>query len=209
MRKTGYPYKVYNGKALREALQHAKFYAPAIPWLLGLLCGAGAIGRLTQQQTNALTDLVRHVIDAHSGSALQIFKDTLLMHGGALLMTIFLGFSLIGCPLLLLVPFFQGAGLGLVSGYFYSVYHLTGVGYCLAVLYPAALVAGAALLFSCRDSWYYSANAYEKAIRGRGEVAQNETRLFLVRQTVYLLLCALSAAIEAGFSALFTGLFRL
>ena len=209
MRKSGYPYKVYNGKALREALRRAKLCALALPWLMGLLCGACAVGKLTASQTDALSSVVRHVIDAHGGGWLQILKNSILMHGGALLMTVFLGFSLIGCPLLLLIPFFHGVGLGLVSGYFYAGYKLSGVGYCAAILYPAAIVAAAALLFSARDSWVYSRNAFEKAIRGRGEIAQDETRVFLARQAVYLLMCTLSAGIEAVFSALFAGLFRL
>lgn len=208
MRKSKYPYKVYNGKVLRAFLLRARFYALALPWLLGLICGACTLGRLTASQVSALSGTVQRLIAAHEGGWLQIFRNTLMLHSGALVLTIFLGFSLIGCPFLLLVPFFQGVGLGLVSGYFYTTYKLAGVGYCLAVLYPAALAAAAALLFSCRDSWLYSRNAYEKAIRGRGEMAKDETKVFLVRQGMYLLLCALSALIEAVFSALFSGLFR-
>ena len=138
MRKSGHHYKVYNGKAVRETLRKAKFYALSLPWMAGLLCGACAFSRFTAPQSGALAGVAAHVIAAHASGWLQIFKNALMMHGSALLMTVFLGFSLIGCPLLLLVPFFHGVGLGLVSGYFYAVYKLF---YCLRLI-ACRLVVG-------------------------------------------------------------------
>lgn len=207
MRKPGRRYQVYNGKALREALQRAKICLLLLPLLLGLLCGAWSIRHLSAGQLETLAGIARRTAALHGGSWSAIMKQSLLLHCGLLAATVFLGFSLIGRPLLLLLPFSYGVGLGMLSGYFYAADRLAGIGYCLVILYPAALVAGAALLLACRDSWKYSANAYAKAIRGRGEVAQDETKYFLIRQLFYLLLCGGSAVIDAVFGKLFSGFF--
>lgn len=209
MSKSKHPYKVYNGKSVREAIRRAKVFSLILPLALGLICGAATVGRLSAAQSETLAALARRITLLHSSGFLRIFGNALCVKGGAWLLTLFLGFSLIGCPLLLLVPFFGGAGLGMISGYFYAAYKLSGIGYCLVILYPSALVAAAALLFSCRESWAYSRNAYEKALRGRGEYEKDETKIFLVRQLFLLIVMTLSAIIEAVFGALFSGLIRL
>ena len=209
MRKSKYPFKVYNGKLLRESFARLNRYAFLIPFLLGLICGVDSLRRFSGPQQTALAAVASNYVAARSGGWLHLFRHALLIHCGSLLLTLFFAFSAIGCPLILLIPFLQGVGIGVISAYFYGAYQLSGVGYCLLIIYPPLIVSEFALILACRDCWDHSLLIYQSAVRSRGEVQKPDSRTFLVRQCVYLLLCAGSAALEALFGTIFSHVVRL
>ena len=61
------------------------------------------------------------------------------------------GLCAIGFPFLALAPFLRGLGLGAVFGYLYSTKALAGVGYCMLILLPGAILSTATLLIGCRE----------------------------------------------------------
>ena len=58
-----------------------------------------------------------------------------------LLILFVFGLCAVGMPVIMSVPFIKGAGLGLISAYFYTTYGLNGLGHCILVLYPGSVFA--------------------------------------------------------------------
>ena len=119
-----------------------------------------------------------------------------------------LGFSLIGFPFLLWVPFIKGTALGVFSGYMYSAYKLTGFGYCSMLVYPGAVISTFSLILACSDSCKYSKNAFEKSVKGKGQFEKDETKIYLFRQMIYFFISIGSSVIDALFALFFSKLFN-
>lgn len=127
-----------------------------------------------------------------------------------LLASYLLGFCAIGQPVLLLLPFFRGLGLGAFMGYLYVSYGFSGVGYCFLVLLPAAVIALLAILIACRESLRLSAMLFSNFVLGRGTASgRGVMKLYNLK---YLILCAFalaSALISTLCIVLFGGIFHL
>ncbi len=51
------------------------------------------------------------------------------------------GLCAVGLPVIMSAPFIKGAGLGLISAFFYTTYGLNGLGHCILVIYPGAVLS--------------------------------------------------------------------
>lgn len=209
MSKSKLSYGVYNGKALKEFLENSGILFLTVFFSIGIL-----VGSLVCKTDSSVYSDIQHIIGDYleirneQGIADNLFTS-LCINLTFNLSCIFLAFSLIGYPFLLWIPFIRGLGIGMLSGLLYSLYRFTGLGYCVLTVYPAAAVYAIVLILSCNDSCIYSKNAYAKALRGRGQFERDETKIFLTRQFIYILVCAVSSVIDAFSNALFSGLFEI
>ena len=137
------------------------------------------------------------------------FSDSFITNSALYFLNLFLGFSVIGFPFIMIIPFLKGLGLGAISGFLYSAYKLSGFGYCMLFIYPCNILCVYALIQACNNSAEYSRNAYLKALKSKGQYEKNETRVYLLRQLVFLGLCCISALIDAVSFKLFSGLFKI
>lgn len=209
MSKSKYNYRVYNGKAIKKMLENSRIYFLSGMFTIGIIIGAIAINgdSTVIQKISELTDsftlmksqqgIVENFCNSLSVSALFVFSN------------IFLGFSLMGYPFVMWLPFLRGMGIGVVTGYLYSIYKFTGLGYCVLTIYPGAIVSTFAFILACNDSCEYSKNAFAKAVRGRGQFEKDETKVYFVRQLIFMGICAASAIIDAVFSASFSRFFEI
>lgn len=209
MSKSKYNYRVYNGKAIKKMLENSRIYFLSGMFAIGIIIGAAAIkgdsviiskiAELTESFTATRTQqgIIENFCNSLSVSAVFLAGD------------LFLGFSLIGYPLLMWLPFFRGMGLGIVSGYLYSAYKMLGLGYSVLIIYPGAIVSTFAFILACSDSCEYSKNAFAKSIRGRGQFEKDETKVYLIRHLIFLGICAASALIDALFSVAFSRFFEI
>ena len=209
MSKSKYNYKVYNGKAIKKLFENSKIYFLSAFFAIGIIIGASAI-----KGDSAIVSKIAELIDSYtlikSGQGgLENFCNSLSVSGSFIAVNIFLGFSLIGYPRIIWLPFFRGLGIGAVSGYLYSVYKLTGLGYSVLIIYPGAIVSTLAFILACSDSCEYSKNAFMKAIRGRGQFEKNETKYYIIRQLMFLLICAFSSLTDSLLSGAFSRFFEI
>lgn len=209
MSKSKYSYKVYNGKAIKKLLENSKIYFLSAFFAIGIIIGASAI-----KGDSVIISKIDELIDSYtlikSGQGIvENFSNSLAVSGAFIFVNAFLGFSLIGYPFIIWLPFFRGLGLGAVSGYLYSVYKLTGLGYSILTIYPGAIVSTFAFILACSDSCEYSKNAFAKSIKGKGQFEKDETKIYLIRQGVFLGICAASALIDALTNAAFSGFFEI
>lgn len=207
MSRSKYNYKVYNGKILKEMLANSRIYILSAIFAAGIIIGASTV-KSDLFVVEKLVSLIDSYTLLKSGQGIIYnFCNSLSISGLFIGAGLFLGFSLIGYPFIMWLPLLRGMGLGVVCGYLYSTYKLIGLGYSLLIIYPGAIVSTFAFILVCNDSCEYSKNAYAKAIQGRGQFEKDETRVYLMRQLVFLGITAVSAIIDAVFSSAFSRFF--
>lgn len=209
MSKSKYNYRVYNGKVIKQMLENSRIYFLTAFFAVGIIIGAVVINR-NSDIIEKLSNLIDSYTVLKSGQGIMANFCNSLSVGALFLATgIFFAFSLLGYPIIMCLPFLRGMGMGIVCGYLYSVYKLTGLGYSLLIIYPGAIVSTFAFILACNDGCEYSKNAYAKSIQGRGQFEKNETKVFLLRQLIFLGICAASAIIDALFSVIFSRFFEI
>lgn len=200
-------YKVYNGKKLKLLYENSRIYLLVSLFAIGIISGALNINR-----DNIIAEELKIIVDSfiemRAGQGISaVFFNSFLMNGLFVVVNLFLAFSLIGFPMILIVPFLKGLGIGALSGYLYTSFGFIGLGYCLLIIYPGAVVSAFALVNACNDSCEYSKNSFNKSILGKGVFEKNETRIMMIRQLIYIGVTTLSAVADAlvsiGFSSFF------
>ncbi len=209
MSKSKFNYGVYNGKALKKLLDNSRIYFLAAAFAIGIFTGA-VILKHNSETAEKISEIAEQFIFTRTQQGIgDNFFDSLLVSLIFSGVCLFFSFSLAGYPLLIWMPFLRGMGLGAISGYLYSAYKLTGLGYCVLTVYPAALISSFSFIIACNDGCEYSKNAFAKAVRGRGQFEKDETKIFLTRQIIFAAVCLVSAIVDAVFAALFSGLFKI
>lgn len=209
MGKIKYNYKVYNGKAIKKLLENSRIYLLTLFFSCGILIGA-----ITINSESLITEKLSGLIDSFAllkaGQGIgENFCNSLSVSSVFIALSIFLGFSLIGYPFIMWLPFLRGMGFGAVCGYLYSVYRLNGLAYSLLIIYPGAIVSTFAFVLACNDSCEYSKNAFYKSIQGKGQFEKDETRIYIIRQMIFWGICSASAIIDALVSAGFSRFFEI
>lgn len=209
MKKSKYNYRVYNGKIIKKMFENSRIYFMSVIFAVGLIIGAATLSSSSDYQGGIWGLIESYTVLKSEQGILSNFCNSFVASIIFVAANMFLAFSLIGYPFIILLPFLRGMGIGIVSGFLYSVYKLTGLGYSLLVIYPGAVVSTFAILLACNDSCEYSKNAYLKAIQGRGQFEKNETKVYLIRQLIFLGICAASSFIDAMFSKIFSSFFEI
>lgn len=208
MRKS--KYKIYNGKAIKDILESSRLILFAILFAIGIILGAKVIKSDNIFLNEQIKILLNSFTMNRAGQGLlSNFSESLFSVILFSSVSVFLGFSLIGYPFLIIMPLIRGMGIGAVCGYLYSAYKFTGLGYSLLMIYPGTIFTTLSLLLICNDCCEYSKNAYFKAISGRGQFEKDETKIFLTRQIVLSLIGVFGALIDAVCAELFVGIFKL
>ncbi len=197
-------YKVYNGKALKRILENSRYLIMPVLFTVGIIFGASSI-KINNNMFENISEITRSYFAQNLQQGIvDNFLASFKISAAFMMINVFLGFSLIGYPFILWLPFVKGIGLGAVTGYLYSAFRLTGFCYCLLTVYPGAVVSAVALIIACNDSCLYSQNAFMKSIRGRGQFEKDETKFYLIRQFMFLGICAVSSLSDAILSGAFS-----
>lgn len=202
-------YKVYNGKIIKEMLENSRIFLLIFLFAAGIIFGASAIRKDTFI-VEKIKELISSFAMLRAGQGVaENFCNSLSVNLLFSAVSVFLGFSLIGYPFIMCMPFLRGVAMGAVSGYLYLEYKFTGIGYSFLIIYPGAIVSMIALMLIFNNSCEYSKNAYSKAIQGRGQFEKDETRYFLIRQLIFTAVSSVGALIDALSAELFSTFFNL
>ncbi len=202
-------YKVYNGKKLKGFYEKSMIFILLLLFVIGILMGA-----LNINKDNVIADELKNTVDAFTqirgGQGIwKTFAESFFVNGIFQFVSIFLAFSVIGYPFILLIPLLKGLGIGAFSGFMYSSFGWTGVGYCLLIIYPGVLISTFALINSCNDSCVYTKNLYLKAICSKGVYEKDETRIMLIRQVLYLTVTLVSSITDSIVAYAFSRFFEI
>ena len=210
MGKSGYKYKVYNGKAIKEVFENSRVLILGLVFAIGIIIGAKGVNSGEAEHYDKIKDLLSSFTLNRAGQGIsENFFDSLTGVGIYSAISLFLAFSLIGYPLIILLPLIRGMGIGAVFGYLYSSYGFTGIGYSLLMIYPGALFSIISLILICNESCEYSKNAYSKAVLNKGQFEKNETKYFLIRQILFFAVGVFGSLTDAVSIRLFSGVFNL
>ena len=119
------------------------------------------------------------------------------------------GLCIIGVPFVTVIPVIRGLGIGLVTGYIYSIYGIKGIGYCFLIIFPGALISFIALIYAVSDSFKMSLYTLSSCVNsGAPKGGAEKIKIFAVRQMFYLILFAVSAFTDGIVNKLFAGVFN-
>lgn len=125
------------------------------------------------------------------------------------LINVLFGLCIIGIPFVTAIPVIRGLGIGLVSGYIYSIYGIKGIGYCFLIIFPGALISFIALIYAVSDSFKMSLYTLSSCVNsGAPKGGAEKIKIFAVRQIFYLILFAVSAFTDGIVNKLFAGVFN-
>lgn len=125
------------------------------------------------------------------------------------LINILFGLCIIGIPFVTAIPVIRGLGIGLVTGYIYSIYGIKGIGYCFLIIFPGALISFIALIYAVSDSFKMSLYTLSSCVNsGAPKGGAEKIKIFAVRQIFYLILFAVSAFTDGIVNKLFAGVFN-
>ncbi len=209
MSKSKYKYKVYNGKIIKQFLENSRIYFLTAFFSLGILIGAFVINKNSDILNNLSVLIDSYTVLKSGQGIIANFCNSLSVNALFFVSVLFLSFSLIGYPFIMCLSLLRGMGMGAVCGYLYSAYKIIGLGYSVLIVYPGAIVSTFAFILACNDGSEYSRNAYAKAIQGKGQFKKDETKVFLIRQLIFLGVCAASSIIDALVSTVFSRFFEI
>ncbi len=125
------------------------------------------------------------------------------------LINVLFGLCIIGIPFVTIIPVIRGLGIGLVTGYIYSIYGIKGIGYCFLIIFPGALISFIALIYAVSDSFKMSLYTLSSCVNsGAPKGGAEKIKIFAVRQIFYLMLFAVSAFTDGIVNKLFAGVFN-
>ncbi len=210
MGKSKYKYKVYNGRAIKEVFENSRVVVLTVMFSIGIIIGAKGINSGSTEHYEKIKNLLSSFALNRAGQGIsENFMDSLTGVGVYSAAALFLAFSLIGYPIIMLLPLIRGMGIGAVFGYLYSAYGFTGIGYSLLMIYPGALFSIISLLLICNESCEYSKNAYSKSVLNKGNFEKDETKYFMIRQILFFAVGAFGSLVDAASIKLFAGVFNL
>lgn len=209
MGKSEYKYKVYDGKIIKEMFENSRVFMLILIFTGGIIVGAAALKKDNQLISQIQSLVSSFALQRIEQGRLQIFLNSMLVNSIFAMSAAFFSFSVIGYPFIMILPFVRGLALGAVGGYLYTAYKFTGLGYCVLMIYPGAILSAATLFLVFNECCEYSKNVYLKSIFGRGQFEKNETRYFLMRLLVFTAVSASGALADAVSAALFGRFFNL
>ncbi|MDR1464203.1 MAG: stage II sporulation protein M [Oscillospiraceae bacterium] len=174
---------------------------------LGLFLGARLAGHAEggwPEQILRLLDQQRQARAAQSflPNALNYFASELLFLAAAYLC----GLCAVGLPMVLSLPVIRGLGVGMLSGWLYQTYALSGLSYCILVLYPATVISMLIMLTYCKESMLMSGDML-LTVTGKQDRVESTVRHYTRRYLLLLLLSGGSAMVDALCFTAFAKLF--
>lgn len=180
-------------------------------FLLGTVLGA-LLARSAGSDTLAL--LLRLTNGFLEKRRSQSFLQNLIVSGctslGMVAALFVCGFCAISQPLVAALPLLRGMGFGFSITSLYARYGTAAVGFTSVLILPGMVLSTVAILLCCRESLRLS----NSVLSLLGSAQQNgrkqyPLRAYLGKYTAAVLLCVVSAVVEAGLYAAFSGFFAL
>lgn len=138
-----------------------------------------------------------------------IFFDALIKYGVFLLLAFFFGLCGLGYPIVVIIPLFCGTANGIMSGYLYQSFGLTGLFYCLLTIYPALAIAVVSLIMGSCESMEMSKTILAVLMDKHHLTTENPLKRYTYQYGILLLIVIGACIIEALLCHFFLGRFGL
>lgn len=132
----------------------------------------------------------------------ELFAGNIIYNLIFLLFPFFLGMSAFGFAFIYLIPLIKGLGIGSACGLIYSSYGLTGIGYCLLIIFPVALIQFITIILSCSESCQMSSDIFS-ALRKENIAEEIRMKMFFLRYAIIAVITLISSIVYAVCNLLF------
>ena len=123
-----------------------------------MIIGAGLF-RSTPSNISEFSEIFdNYILTRSDASILNLFFNSLIINLIFILISFFAGMSCFGFPVTVILPAIKGLGYGVVTGYLFSEYALSGIGYYLLTILPGGIISNATLLYICNEACFLSAD---------------------------------------------------
>ena len=174
-------------------------------FVLGMIYGAALIGLNQDEALAQLGGVMQRFISKRAEQSVIITLISSFSSSMVLITILFLiGFFSIGQPIALLIPVFQGLGVGLSTAYLYSSRGFGGVLFCLLLILPSAFISTFALILGSRESIRFSSKNLKTLFPQKfNQNMKGELGLYLKRFAALTFFQAISAIVDAICTFLF------
>lgn len=149
----------------------------------------------------ASTDTLNELLKPQQQSILSLFASDFCVYFSLYLIVVFLGFCLIGYPVVNIIPTVIGIVIGIKTAYLFINYSLKGIGYSVVMLVPYAALFLTVITFTIQISSNLS-----KELMSITKKSEENTQLNLkpyIKKYFILALCiGVTALIDAGLTNL-------
>lgn len=182
-----------------------KILLPSAFALAGLMLGCLG-GKGEWKLIRKITDMFSAVLSEASPPVLTEFIRALLIPTALAAVLFFLGLSAYGGFAVNFVPLAYSVIIGAVSFYMYSTYTLKGLGYCVIMIFPYAVLSLTGLVLISAESISMS-EFMLKSISGSRKFIDYGFKSYCTNCLKKYVFIIISAAIKAVLTHLFIGLF--
>lgn len=209
IRRKQYRHKTYDFTRIKMVLREEwKMLTLVSLFLSGMIIGAISV-KHTDNILNARLVIMfsDYTMLRTTQSFFQTFINSFTVCLIFLIIVFIAGLCAVGAPIIAAVPLFRGIGLGVISGYLYTNYSLSGAGFCMTVIFPSAIISTATLLFGCNESFIMSYEIYNII---SGKIPNKHGNLFKkysLRFSILLIIMFISAIIDTITTIVFASKF--
>lgn len=133
---------------------------------------------------------------------LQLFIVDFCLYFSIFLITVFLGFCMIGFPFVNFVPLGCGIVIGMKVAYYYVNNGAKGIVYCLLMVIPAAALLLTVITMSIKISTDMSRRIFDLSVK-KTDMTQFDVKSYLKKYLIFAVVVALAALVNAGITTLF------
>lgn len=166
-------------------------------YLCGLILGS-VIYKYAASET--LNDMISFV----KTDFFQLLISDFCLYFSVFLVTVFLGFCLIGFPLINLIPMACGTVIGLKIAYYYMNFGVKGIGYSLIMIIPAAALLLLIVSLTIKVSTDMSKSLFDISIK-KDEMIELDIKSCIKKYLIFAGVILLTAVFDAGMTCVFSG----
>lgn len=160
-----------------------------------MIIGAGTL-KYSALSISEYTDIFsRYIIMRSSEKMHTIFLNSVSVNLFFLLLINFAGLSCVGIPLTVLIILIKGLGFGFYSGFLFSQFSMSGIGYYLITVLPGAVLSNTALLLACNNSAFLSADILAVTL-SKKQSDENIIKNYLKKNAVIIAICIIASIID-------------
>lgn len=161
-----------------------------------MIIGAGTL-KYTSDYIGDYTDIFdMYALMRSNEKMYTIFFNSISVNLFFILLINFAGLSCIGIPLTVFIIILKGLGLGYFSGFLFSEFSMSGIGYYLITVLPGAVISNTALLLACNNSAFLSADILA-VILSKKQPDENIIKNYLKKSAVIIAICIIASIIDS------------
>lgn len=173
----------------------------------GVIVGSGIFRNGNSELSNELAQVFDTFVTARENQKLYVtFFNSAIINTVFLIIPFIFGLSCVGLPVTAIVAVTKGLGLGIVAGYMFSNFAMSGIGYYLLTIFPGAIIANSILLLGCNCSLFMSTDILS-VILSKKQPDANMLSTYLKKYLILLIGSFAASAIDGILTKAFSYLF--